>query len=446
MLSPVSISRAPAHTRLENLSGTMSDLYPELWLVIFNALDNAPGKKQDLLSVCQASQLFLQLAEPLLFANILLINGHLSSALISVLRARVETRHWVQSIEINTKRVYEGADSIAQSIRNIFVQLHNLRNIRIIHTWLTDDMVYHLYHLQHPFTFSCWNLYCSDETAKLDLDPRTLTIRELILDELREPNAAALVTRLALGPHLSLLHLSRTASLAIFQIPSGNVNHSFEKLQDLAVSQPIDAIAMKQFLDFLALCPRLSNLKIYTRRNAVARGPFTLPPTSIPLLSSFNGPYALATLFVRQRPLHAIEVELHDTYRNLGRELMSELAKGATPLRDLDISEILWHDSVLLDIADYFPRLQCLKLSITGEVYLTFVLDRFMSDVQRLPQLQSLIILSEYSDMHSAEDLELEHQALESLGVSNDSLTVVRFRHTTFWSRKGGKWENHTTV
>ncbi|KAG8989292.1 hypothetical protein FRB94_014527 [Tulasnella sp. JGI-2019a] len=130
-------------------------LHPELYLAIFDRLDCAPRKKTDLLNVCMASSLFRELAEPFLFTKIHLRTDHSESgidtptrALIRHLTSRAETRHWVRSVEIIA---YSYGDEAMDCITDIFVELHNLREIVLGSVKLTDSMVRHLLCLPQPF-------------------------------------------------------------------------------------------------------------------------------------------------------------------------------------------------------------------------------------------------------------------------------------------------------
>lgn len=351
----------------------MIQLYPEVWLAIFNALDNAVGKKTDLRSICQTSRTFCELSEPLLFANISLQTDYLphpsTPKLISVLRSRAETRQWVKSIFIDTRPSSGEAESIIQNIANIFVELLNLRRIRIYHMTLTDDMVHHLYRLRHPFSFNCWNVSCSTQLARFELDPQNLQIIELVIEELRAPHIAAVITRLALGPHLSILQLSRSAALHAYRIPLRNSNFCLESLRYLEVSYPRDRVDREGFVDFLAFCPGMVDPKIYPRPNTVAEEPFTLPHTSLPLLSTFNGPYELAGLFVAGRPLNKLAL-VCPKRQTLSKGSLSRLAQGVAPLKELEMGELVWYDGLLLDVAEYLPALQTLKLWVASKEYL----------------------------------------------------------------------------
>ncbi|KAG8993045.1 hypothetical protein FRB94_011077 [Tulasnella sp. JGI-2019a] len=116
-------------------------LYPELWQAIFDQLDYEPGKKADLQAVSKASHLFHELAEPLLFTSILLVSGYSeidaqTIALIRSLSSRMATQQWVRSVRMIGKRL--GSGESIQPIADIFVQLDNLRNIRINGMNITD--------------------------------------------------------------------------------------------------------------------------------------------------------------------------------------------------------------------------------------------------------------------------------------------------------------------
>ncbi|KAG8989740.1 hypothetical protein FRB94_014065 [Tulasnella sp. JGI-2019a] len=142
-----------------------TQLYPELYLAIFDRLDCAPGEKADLLNVSKASSLFHELAEPFLFTKILLQQDDSKSgidsptrALIRHLTSRAETRHWVRSVRITT---YPYADGAMDHVMDIFFELHNLREIDLSNINLTDSMVQHLLRLSHPFSLNCLDVGCS---------------------------------------------------------------------------------------------------------------------------------------------------------------------------------------------------------------------------------------------------------------------------------------------
>ncbi|KAG8997072.1 hypothetical protein FRB94_007868 [Tulasnella sp. JGI-2019a] len=52
---------------------------------------------------------------------------------------------------------------------------------------------------------------------------------------------------------------------------------------------------------------------------------------------------------------------------DLGRELLSKLAGGSAPLREIVIVNVVWRNDALLDVAEYFPTLRSLRLWIGRE-------------------------------------------------------------------------------
>ncbi|KAG8999325.1 hypothetical protein FRB94_006223 [Tulasnella sp. JGI-2019a] len=410
------------------------ELSPELWLAVFDQLDHEPHKKIDLRNVSKTSQLFHALTQPLLFAKILLLTHYSpdtqTAALIRDLAARAEARQWVKSVIIETQR---SDGHTEEAIVDIFMELQNLRTIRINHTSITDKIVQHLLRLSHPFSFHCWNIACAPEIVNLVSDIQNLRIVELVVNRLRGPNIIPLITRLALGPHLSVLHLSRSVSPAIYQIPRQNPDHRFNGLQCLEIYQPEDQTEMEGFLGFLASCPQLSYLKIIPYRTSITDENFALPSASIPHLSSFNGPYELARILVSGRPLLSLTL-VCSRYTNVDKELFSNLREGSAPLRELYMGEITWHDDILLQVAEHFPALQNIHFWVAEINCFDWIRERLASDIQRLPQLQQFGISSfeEWTDDNTS--------ALSLLKATNHRLAPVGFWLKTEWERGMRQW------
>ncbi|KAG8999208.1 hypothetical protein FRB94_006397 [Tulasnella sp. JGI-2019a] len=422
-----------------------TQLYPELYLAIFDRLDRAPGEKADLRNVSTTSHLFHELAEPLLFTEIILQMDYSdpgietrTRTLMRHLTSRAETRQWVKSIEIS---VYGSSNMAVNHIADVFVELHNLRHITINDMNLTDSMVRHLPRLSHPFSLNCWDVGCVAKAEDLVSDTQNLQLTELIVDRLRESNMILLVTRLALGPRLSILHLGRRDSYRIYPIFSQNPGHDFDSLRDLEVYQPVGQAEMAGLVNLLSSCPWLLHLKIIpvSMFHTDIEVAFQLPPTSIPRLSSLEAPYDLARLLVRGRPLLSLKLRCK-AKSNLDRGLLSQLAGGSTPLRGLDAANFIWRDDVLLDIVEYFPALQNLKLRVV-EGYFNSMLERLPSDLKRLLPLQRFVIYSTSLTWRN-DDVDIDHHTLKSMEAVNDRLALNGFRlkFERCWDGDESRW------
>ncbi|KAG8993044.1 hypothetical protein FRB94_011076 [Tulasnella sp. JGI-2019a] len=421
-----------------------TQLYPELYLAIFDRLDRAPGFKADLRNVSETCCLFHALAESLLFTEIHLQMDYSESgietrtrALIHHLTSRAETRHWVKSIKISA---YPYGEMAINRIADIFVELHNLRDVVFKNFDLTDSMVRHLLRLSHPFSLDCWAVGCTAEAENFVRDPQKLQIVELRIDQVREPNMIPFVARLALGPHLLALDLREYDSSHIYPNFLQNSGHSFDSLRNLEVYQPEKQVEMTGFLNFLASCPQLSRLKI----NPImvrwgiseAKPAFLLPPTSIPHLSSFEAAYDLAGLLVQGRPVLSLMLRCH-RWNNLDRVFLSRLAEGSTPLKGLDIDCVIWRNDILLNIAEYFPALQKFNLRVLANDYCNPMLERLTSDVKWLPLMQRFVI--RHFTSGPPED-DIPQDTLKLLEVTNDCVALCGFQLKTERYKDERRW------
>ncbi|KAG8993043.1 hypothetical protein FRB94_011075 [Tulasnella sp. JGI-2019a] len=395
-------------------------LYPELWQTVFDRLDHEPRMKADLRNVSKTSRLFHALVEPLLFGSILLKSSFFgidaqTAALIRDLTSRIATRQWVKSIEIMI-----GDDDYQRiDIANIFVKLHNLREIAIYDSTLTDGMASHLLHLPRSFAFICVDASCTTEAVNLASDTRNLRMTALTVDGLGGTNTIPLIKRLASGPHLSILHLNRDL---FHHTALQNPNHHFDSLRHLQVYEPGTQTQVERFLSFLASCPLLSHLTITTRMHS---GSFSLPSTSVPHLESFDGSYSLAALFVIGRPLASLSVQW-ERGGNLWKKSLSKLVEGSVPLRGLSMVASKWYNDVLLDIAEYFPALQSLKLYDSSRYSTNWMRERLASDIQGLLELRILVITGDSPD----DDLVLDHSALKSPRSGNGHSSSVYYKRS----------------
>ncbi|KAG9012025.1 hypothetical protein FRB94_006825 [Tulasnella sp. JGI-2019a] len=374
-------------------------LYPELYLVIFDRLHAWNRKKADLLNVCRTSRLFHELAEPLLFADIVLKTDDSefgidtrTRALLRDLTSRTETRQWVKSVKIKITS-HRDDDKGINHIADVFVQLHNLRDIVFRYINLTRSMIQHLLRLSHPFRLNCWHVGCATKVEDLVSDTRNLPITGLIVSGVRKPNAVSLITRLALGPHLSVLDLGPFDWPYIYPGLLQNPYHNFDSLRRLEVHEPVGHADMTGFLSLLASCPYLSHLKIAypSLISEKSYRPLFLPPSYIPHLSSVEAPNDLAGLLVRGRPVQSLRLTSRTTI-NLDRGFLSQLKEGSASLRELDVDGFVWRDDVLLDIAEYLPALQNLRVRFVNTKDFERMIEQLASGVQRLSPLQRFVM------------------------------------------------------
>ncbi|KAG8993047.1 hypothetical protein FRB94_011079 [Tulasnella sp. JGI-2019a] len=297
-------------------------------------------------------------------------------------------------------------------------------------------MVRHLLRLSHPFSLTCLNVGCPGNAENLVSDTRNLQITELIVDRLRRPNMIRLATRLALGPRLSALKIEEHDSTELYPSFLHNPGHKFDSLRHLQVFQPVEEADMTNFLSFLASCPQLSHLRISHSYSSRPKPAFLLPPTSIPHLSFFDAPYGIARLLVHGRPVLSLKLRCA-VKSDLQRETLSQLAEGSTPLRGLDVDHVEWRDDVLLDVAEYFPALQDLKLRVVKYDYCNLLLKRLDSDMKRLPSMQRFFTYN-FTARRPEEDFGSD--TLRLLEVTNDRLTSIGFRLKTERYRDERRW------
>ncbi|KAG8998627.1 hypothetical protein FRB94_006756 [Tulasnella sp. JGI-2019a] len=384
------------------------------------------------------SRLFHDLTEPLLFTEIFLFVdrpgseiGTRSRVLIHHLTTRAETRQWVKSVEITTAKDWsKSMDCIA----DIFVKLHNLRDIVFHGINLTDDMVRHMLHLSRPFRLKCWDTSCAAESRDLFSDTRNLQIAKLLIKGFRPPSMIPVIARLAFGSHLSVLELGQYEAPYIYLIFLQNPDHSFDSLRHLEVYEPVTQVDMTGFLSFLVSCPQLSHLGVVTVHTFMseAKPTFLLPPTAISHLSSFDAPFYLAGLLAQGRPVISLRLRCR-AESDLDRELLSQLANGSTPLRELNAINLIWRDDVLLDVVEYLPTLQSLKIQVVGKHGFNWMLDRLASGVQLLPSLQQFVVYNFTRPGICSADI--DHVSLEPplgpLKAANDFLEPIGFRLKT---------------
>ncbi|KAG8993046.1 hypothetical protein FRB94_011078 [Tulasnella sp. JGI-2019a] len=244
----------------------------------------------------------------------------------------------------------------------------------------------------------------------------------LIVEDIGRTSTIPLIKHLASGPHLSVLCLSRSVSQEFYQTPLQNLDHCFDSLRHLQVYQPIKQTEVENFLDFLASCPFLSHLKIIPQVAWVPSGSLS---TSVPHLSSFDGLYSLAISFVAGRPLTSLSLRWMRG-ENLSKESLSKLAEGSVPLRRLSMVNVTWYNDALLDIAEYFPALQSLKLYAISKYSINWMRERLASDIQSLPELHELVISSVPTMGSQVGDLVLDHMTLKALRSANDRSVLLR--------------------
>ncbi|KAG8998625.1 hypothetical protein FRB94_006754 [Tulasnella sp. JGI-2019a] len=221
-------------------------------------------------------------------------------------------------------------------------------------------MFRHMLRLPRPFRLKCWDISCAAKGEDLFSDTRNHQITELLVRSFRPPN---IITRLAFGPHLSVLDLGKYETSYICSIFLQYPDHSFDSLRHLEVYEPATQADVTGFLNFLVSCPQLSHLKIVAVHpsSSETKQTFLLPPTAIPYLSSFEAPFYFSALLAQGRSVLSLRLLCH-AKSDLDRGILLQLAAGSTPLQGLDANKLIWRDDFLLDVVEYLPALQNLKI------------------------------------------------------------------------------------
>ena len=109
---------------------------------------------------------------------------------------------------------------------------------------------------------------------------------------------------------------------------------------------------------FLASSPALRHLKLSDHRD----GSLLLPPTALPLLSSFRGSPNAAPSLLPGRPVHALSLFGQDSDVNATNLL--RMTQTSVPLQVLDLSAISARPVLLRLVSTHFPTLHKLRVKL----------------------------------------------------------------------------------
>ncbi|KAJ6617179.1 hypothetical protein B0H10DRAFT_2434587 [Mycena sp. CBHHK59/15] len=163
----------------------------------------------------------------------------------------------------------------------------------------------------------------------------------------------------------NLHSLRMDGSLDTVSLLSNLPQHSFHNLLHLSIG--LTDITADALIPLLNVCPRLNsiNLKPAYGHFALPDGD-ELPPTAIPVLTSFSGPGKLAPSFVSNRPVEVVRLYAPlvgtDTQEHVAQEIISNLevvSRSSAPLRSLHIvPRIPASPEIFSAIATFFPELR----------------------------------------------------------------------------------------
>ncbi|KAJ7473590.1 hypothetical protein B0H11DRAFT_1338534 [Mycena galericulata] len=149
------------------------------------------------------------------------------------------------------------------------------------------------------------------------------------------------------------------------------IRHSLPHLSYLSVT-----LTMRNSELVFALlnsCPQLESIRIHYgefRPKNLPALPDRLPSAAIPLLKSFTGPFKLARLFVRDRPVENVLLSRSTAGTEEVLSTLTAICHGSTPLLSLSIEPALHADAipeVLTAIGSFFPELRILSIELIDE-------------------------------------------------------------------------------
>ncbi|KAJ7808929.1 hypothetical protein B0H14DRAFT_2608472 [Mycena olivaceomarginata] len=157
---------------------------------------------------------------------------------------------------------------------------------------------------------------------------------------------------------------------------------SMHSVQLVYLSVALTARISDLFFACLEFCPQLECIHIWydesIQRIGDAPGGLTppdqLPSTILPVLNSFRGPFILAGVFLRDRPVNDVELSRPIsamTVEQIGSTLVA-ISHGSIPIRGLSIGASFPPApgrEIFALVRELFPELRSLSIELTDETY-----------------------------------------------------------------------------
>ncbi|KAG9026300.1 hypothetical protein FS837_004650 [Tulasnella sp. UAMH 9824] len=447
-------------------------LPPEIWLVVLESLalplpnyvstwKGSPvilKSSPDIRSLSSVSRSFLQLADPYRFQEVHFVVDRFKPStqkilqieeLLCLLERRPGVKLWIRTLSIGLNDgARAGATNFEKEylalepkIQKVVPELRRLRLLRCGYMYFSSSLLYGILRLPHLEILQLGDFQFIQRTA--DETPSWIgqtesPLRSLTLKSLGPLSTSMKEALIHLLQKTTLVELTHWPSLYPDQRESRSVNlfwvisthipdYVFTSLQELDIRLPDSNAAIQHFVQFGARCPNLISLIIgwnsledslkeaedQLRRSSLAEHPF-------PALREFDGPLALASIFVQGRPVHSVisDIWYGSSSDESGTTMASDIAalKPSIPLRVLHLAAPEWNEADIEAIAQHHPDLEELVYNHSGRELMGWS-TRLGDAVGKLAKLKTLTLeFIEYGVPQALSDkLSDDHQTIAEI-------------------------------